>query len=312
MTLRVAVQMDPIQSINIFADSTFIMALEAQERGHSLWTYTPDDLFLDNGTVKANGKKISLRYEENNHVTFHQEACLNIKDFDVVLLRQDPPFDMHYLTTTYLLEMVQSDVLIVNNPTAVRNFPEKIFSTHFGQITPPTLISRSPKEIHLFRAQYQDIIIKPLYGNGGVGVFHITPENENLSTLLELFFSTSREPLITQKYLPEIRNGDKRIILIDGSPVGAINRIPPAQEVRANMHVGGVAEKCDLTEHDKAICAAIGPTLKDNGLIFAGIDVIGEYLTEINVTSPTGIQEINRFDDLKVEKTLWDVIESSI
>jgi glutathione synthase len=229
---------------------------------------------------------------------------------DIVLMRQDPPFDMSYITATHVLEHIHPATLVVNDPVHVRNAPEKLFVTHFEGLMPPTLITSSAEAVREFRAEYKDIIVKPLYGNGGAGVFHIMPEDENLNALMEVFTEMYREPVIVQKYVPEVRDGDKRIILVDGRPVGAINRIPAAGESRSNMHVGGTPVKTALTRREQEICEAIGPALKERGLIFVGIDVIGEYLTEINVTSPTGIQEIDRFDGVKIEADIWDAIES--
>lgn len=310
MTLKVALQMDPVEDIDIDADSTFVIGLEAQRRGHELFHYHPDDLMYEDGRVLALARRLELRYELGNHFTLGTPELIDLKTLDVVWLRQDPPFDMAYLTSTYLLDMVHPDTLVVNNPTQVRANPEKLYISRFADLTPPTLVSRNVDAIKAFRAKHADIIVKPLYGNGGWGVFHIKPDDENLNTLLEMHMAASREPLMVQAYIPAVRQGDKRIILIDGEPAGAINRVPPEGEARSNMHAGGTPEPCVLTERDLEICTAIGQDLRDRGLIFAGIDVIGDYLTEINVTSPTGLQEIRRFDGVALEEKLWDAIEA--
>ena len=310
MSLAVAIQMDPIESIDIDGDSTFALALEAQARGHGLFHYLTGDLALRDGRVKARARPLQVRREAGNHFSFGAAETLDLAGVDVVLMRQDPPFDMAYITATHILEHVHPQTLVVNDPVSVRNAPEKLFVTHFDGVMPPTLITSSREQIDAFRAEHKDIIVKPLYGNGGAGVFHIGPNDENLKSLLEMFTETYREPIIIQRYLPEVRLGDKRIILVDGEPVGAINRVPAEGESRSNMHVGGRAEKIGLTSRERDICAAIGPSLREQGLIFVGIDVIGDYLTEINVTSPTGIQEIDRFDDVNLSALIWDAIES--
>ena len=312
MSLAVAIQMDPIEAIDINADSTFALALEAQARGHGLFHYLPQDLALREGRVIAKARPIEVRREIGNHFTFGPAETLDLAGVDVVLMRQDPPFDMAYITATHILEHIHPQTLVVNDPVSVRNAPEKLFVTHFDGVMPPTLISSSPSEIAAFRARHKDIIVKPLYGNGGAGVFHITPGDENLNSLLEMFTQMFREPVIVQRYLPEVRQGDKRIILVDGEPVGAINRVPAEGEARSNMHVGGQPVKTQLTDCELAICEAIGPELKSRGLIFVGIDVIGGMMTEINVTSPTGIQEINRFNDVTLEADIWDAIEAKL
>ncbi|MDE0780360.1 MAG: glutathione synthase [Alphaproteobacteria bacterium] len=309
MSLAVAIQMDPIDAIDINGDSTFAMALEAQSRGHGLYHYLPQDLSFLEGRVVAKVRPLKVRRKEGNHFTLGDPKTLDLADVDVVLMRQDPPFDMAYITATHILEHVHPKTLVVNDPVSVRNAPEKLFVTHFEGLMPPTLISSSREEIIAFRKKYKDIIVKPLYGNGGAGVFHIQPGDENLNSLLEIFTKMSREPVIAQRYLPEVRQGDKRIILVDGEPVGAINRVPAEGEARSNMHVGGRAERSDLTQREQEICAAIGPTLREQGLIFVGIDVIGDYMTEINVTSPTGIQEIDRYDGVNLSGLVWDAIE---
>ncbi|WP_445680331.1 glutathione synthase [Radicibacter daui] len=314
MSLTVAVQMDPIASINIDADSTFAMALEAQARGHRLYYYTPDRLAFDDGKLVARGHTLTLRREKGNHFSLGALEPIDLAAMDVVLLRQDPPFDMMYITTTHLLDHIHPKTLVVNDPTSVRNAPEKLLVTQFPDLMPPTLITRDRAAIEDFRNRHGDIIVKPLFGNGGIGVFRLKPDDANFGSLFEMFTGTSREPLMVQRYLPEITQGDKRVILIDGEPVGAINRVPQAGEVRANMHAGGRPDKSGLTERDLEICRAIGPTLRERGLIFVGIDIIGRYLTEINVTSPTGIQEINRLDgrtgDERLEAMLWKCIEA--
>lgn len=316
MSLTVAVQMDPIAGINIAGDSSFVMALEAQARGYTLLYYTPESLSLLDGRAIARAQALSVRRELGNHFTLGPVERIDLATVDVVLLRQDPPFDMQYITTTHILDHIHPATLVVNDPTAVRNAPEKLLVTHFAELMPPSLVTRDRVALEEFRREHGDIIIKPLFGNGGLGVFRLRPDDDNFGSLYETMTRTSREPLMAQRYVPEIRQGDKRIILIEGEPVGAINRVPAQGETRANMHVGGRPDKTGLTERDREICAAIGPTLKQQGLIFVGIDVIGRYLTEINVTSPTGIQEINRLDNLvgpaRLEARLWDAIEARL
>jgi glutathione synthase len=308
-SLRVAVQMDPIGSINIDADSTFALMLEAQARGHSLWHYHVRDLALHAGRVVAHAQPVEVRRVKGDHFSFGPAEELDLGQVDVVLMRQDPPFDMAYITATHILEHIHPKTLVVNDPASVRNAPEKLFVTHFPDLMPETLISASPAQIRRFREKHGDIILKPLFGNGGAGVFHVKPEDPNLNALLEMFTERSREPLVVQRYVPDVRKGDKRIILVDGEALGAINRVPAAGEARSNMHVGGRPEPTTLTDREKEICAAIGPELKKRGMIFVGIDVIGGFLTEINVTSPTGLQEIARFDGVHLEKAIWDAIE---
>jgi glutathione synthase len=309
VSLAVAIQMDPIETINIDADSTFVLALEAQARGHVLYHYLVSNLWLNGGRLQARARRLEVRREQGRHHSFGAFEVIDLAAVDVVLMRQDPPFDMGYITATHLLEHVHPRTLVVNDPASVRNAPEKLFVTHFPTLMPPTLITRDRGAILDFRAEHRDIIVKPLFGNGGAGVFRLQEADENLGSLLEMFFALSREPLMIQRYLPEVRQGDKRIILIDGEPAGAVMRVPAQGEARANLHAGGTALKTDLTAREVEICAAIGPTLREQGLIFVGIDVIGDYLTEINVTSPTGLQEINRFDGVKLEAQLWDAIE---
>ncbi|MHA3978264.1 glutathione synthase [Halovulum sp. GXIMD14794] len=310
MPLNVAIQMDPIESIDINADSSFRILEEAQARGHSLFYYTPDKLIFDGGKVKATGWPLEVRREKGNHFTLGERTTVDLADYDVVWLRQDPPFDMSYITTTHLLDMVRDTTLVVNDPFWVRNYPEKLLVLQFPELTPPTMIARDLAALREFKNRHGDIILKPLYGNGGAGVFRLEHGDRNLNSLHELFAGINREPLIAQKFLPDVSGGDKRVILVDGEPVGAINRVPAEGETRSNMHVGGRAEKVGLTERDLEICAAIGPLLREKGQIFVGIDVIGRYLTEINVTSPTGLQELERFDGTNVTAKIWEAIEA--
>ncbi|SDF73775.1 MULTISPECIES: glutathione synthase [Thalassobaculum] len=312
MGLEVAIQMDPIEPVNIDADSTFALALEAKKRGHTLYHYLPKHLSFRDGRVTARAAELDVRRVMGDHFTLGERGVMNLADVDVVLMRQDPPFDMSYITATHVLEHIHPKTLVVNDPAHVRNAPEKLFVTHFEDVMPPTLITHDPEEIKAFRDEHKDIIVKPLFGNGGAGVFHIKPGDENLNSLLEIFTQMFREPIIVQTYLPEVRQGDKRVILVDGKGVGAINRIPADGEARSNMHVGGRAVKCEMTRRDHEICEIIGPELKKRGQIFVGIDVIGRYLTEINVTSPTGIQELSRFDGIDVPAMLWDAIEEKL
>lgn len=310
MGLAVAIQMDPIETIDIGGDSTFAMALEAQARGHRLWHYLPRAMSLRDGRLTAKARPLTVQAVRGAHFTFGEWETVDLGAVDVILMRQDPPFDMGYITATHLLEHVADRVLVVNDPKEVRNAPEKLLVTHYPELMPPTLITSDRDEIRAFRQEHGDIIVKPLYGNGGAGVFRIRPDDENLVSLLEVYERMYREPIMIQRYLPEIRKGDKRIILIEGEPVGAVSRMPAEGESRANLHVGGRAQKTVLTEREREICARIGPDLRATGQIFVGIDVIGDYLTEINVTSPTGIHEINRLDGVKIEATLWDAIEA--
>ncbi|MDE2135559.1 MAG: glutathione synthase [Alphaproteobacteria bacterium] len=309
MALTVAIQMDPIESVKIDADSTFALALEAQARGHSLLYYGPRQLFFRDGMVGATVRPLQVRDVEGDHFTVGEPCVYDLSKADVVLLRQDPPFDMTYITTTHLLERLQPKTLVSNDPAEVRNAPEKLLATQFADLIAPTLIASDPAQIRAFRDEHKDIILKPLYSNGGAGVFRLRPDDENLGALLEMFAAFYREPIMVQRYLPEVRKGDKRIILIDGEIAGAINRVPAVGEARSNMHVGGRAQPTALTARDREICAALGPELKKRDLIFVGIDVIGDYLTEINVTSPTGIQEVKRFGGPDGAKLIWDAIE---
>ena len=309
MTLNIALQMDPIEDVSITGDSSFRIAIEAQERGHRLFQYTADRLIYDQGGVFAHGRSVTLRREQGNHVAFGEWQRVALTDFDVVWLRQDPPFDMAYITSTHLLDRVHPATLVVNDPFWVRNCPEKLMVLDFPDLTPPTMVARDPAAFRRFRERHGEIIVKPLYGNGGAGVFHLRPGDPNLSSLLETFAGINREPLIAQKYLPAVVKGDKRIILVDGEAVGAINRVPQDGETRSNMHVGGRAEKVGLTEREREICARLAPVLREKGLIFTGIDVIDGWLTEINVTSPTGLQELERFDGIDAAALIWDAIE---
>ena len=309
MALTVAIQMDPIEKIDIGGDSTFALALEAQKRGHGLLYYGPRDLTFRENKVTAMVRPLHVRAVKGDHFALGESFVYDLSAADVVLMRQDPPFDMAYITATHILERLHPGTLVVNDPAHVRNAPEKLFVTEFADFIPPTLITSDGREIREFRDQHKDIILKPLFGNGGAGVFRVRPDDENLGALLEMFTAFYREPVIVQRYLPEVRKGDKRIILVDGEFAGAINRVPAAGEARSNMHVGGRAEKTELTRRERDICAAIGPELKRRGLIFTGIDVIGDYMTEINVTSPTGIQEVARFGGADIAALVWDAIE---
>jgi glutathione synthase len=307
--LTVAIQMDPIEKIDIGGDSTFALALEGQVRGHTLLYYGPRDLSFREGKVTARARPLSVRAVKGDHFTLGEATVIDLAKTDVVLMRQDPPFDMAYITATHILENIHPRTLVVNDPASVRNAPEKLFVTQFEDLMPPTLITSDRREIDDFRTKHSEIIIKPLYGNGGAGVFRVKPDDENIGALLEMFTQFFREPVIVQRYVPEVRKGDKRIILVDGEFAGAINRVPAAGEARSNMHVGGRPEATTLTEREKHICATIGPELKKRGLIFTGIDVIGDYLTEINVTSPTGIHEVKRFGGPDIARLIWDAIE---
>ncbi|WP_412565427.1 glutathione synthase [Thalassobius sp. MITS945101] len=310
--MKIAFQMDPIGPIDINADSSFRIALEAQERGHELFYYTPDRLSYQEGRVVARGWPLTVQRVEGDHYQLGEEQEVDLSTFDVVWLRQDPPFDMFYITTTHLLERIHPQTLVVNDPFWVRNYPEKLLVLDFPDLTPPTTIARDLQTIRNFKDKHGDIILKPLYGNGGAGVFRLTESDRNLSSLHELFTGFSREPLIAQKFLPDVSHGDKRVILVDGEPVGAINRVPQAGETRSNMHVGGRPEKIGLSARDLEICERIGPLLREKGQVFVGIDVIGDYLTEINVTSPTGIQELERFDGTNTAEKIWQAIETRV
>ena len=316
MNLNIAIQMDPIEKIDIRGDSTFALALEAQKRGYSLFFYEPQQLSMLVATqtrpadsIIAHGRNIKIKDTQGDHFSVIKECRQRLIDYDVVLMRQDPPFDMQYITATHLLEHIHPETQVVNNPAEVRNAPEKLLVTHFPELLPPTLISRNSDDIAAFRRQHKNIIIKPLFGNGGAGVFHLKPEDENFSALLEIMLENDRAPLMIQQYLPAVRKGDKRVILIDGEPLGALNRIPAKGESRSNMHVGGKPESATLDDDDYRIAEIIGPILKEKQLLFTGIDVIGGYLTEINVTSPTGIREIKALSGIDLASAIWDAIE---
>ena len=322
MALNVAVQMDPIETISIDGDSTFALMLTAQQRGHTMWHYEVKHMALQEGVAREGGARterllararpVTVQRVRNDHYKFGAPKLIDLGTMDVVLMRQDPPFDMAYITATHMLDHIHPKTLVVNNPTSVRNAPEKLLVTHFPELMPPTLVTWDVEAILGFRATHKDIIVKPLFGNGGSGVFRIKHDDENLNALLEMHFMRSREPLMIQRYEPAVRQGDKRIILVDGEPMGVINRVPAVGEARSNMHVGGRAEKSVMSARDLEICHRIGPTLRQQGLIFVGIDVIGDYLTEINVTSPTGLQEIARFDGTDLSGAIWDVIEERV
>lgn len=309
MSLRIAVQMDHISGLQIAGDSTFALMLEAQHRGHDLFHYEVDRLSMRDGIVFAECEPVTVDDVETRHFSLGEADREDLAGMDVVLMRQDPPFHMGYITATHLLERIHPETLVVNNPAEVRNAPEKIFVTEFPDLMPETLITRSRSEIRKFRDEFGDIILKPLYGNGGAGVFRIAGGDQNLSSLLEMFEEAWPEPFIAQRYMKEVRAGDKRIILIDGEPVGAINRVPSEDEARSNMHVGGRAEAIGMTDREHEICERIGPELKRRGFIFVGIDVIGDYMTEINVTSPTGIREVKKFGGADIASLFWDAVE---
>ncbi|MFC0190939.1 glutathione synthase [Aureimonas pseudogalii] len=312
MSLKVAVQMDHVSGITIQGDSTFALSFEAQRRGHELFHYTPDRLSLRDGVATARVETMVLTEDQGRHFTLGEPTKVDLSTMDVVLLRQDPPFDMNYITSTHILERIHPKTLVVNDPAWVRNMPEKIFVTEFADLMPETIITKDPAEVAAFRAEFGEIVMKPLYGNGGAGVFHLTKEDRNLSSFMETFALLFREPFIVQRYLKDVRKGDKRVILIDGEPVGAINRVPSETDARSNMHVGGRAEATELTTREREICERIGPTLKERGQVFVGIDVIGDYLTEINVTSPTGIREVKRFGGADIAALFWDAVEAKL
>ena len=310
MALKVAIQMDPVERINIETDSTFMMMMEAQARGHSLWVYSPDRISLEEGRVTARGRPLTLQAVKGDHHRLGDFEVRDLSEMDVVLMRQDPPFDMAYITATHFLEVIHPKTLVVNNPIEVRNAPEKLFVTGFEGVQPPTLITSDPEAIYDFRARHGDMVLKPLYGGGGSGVVRLKADDPNLDALLELHAMIGREPVIAQKFIPAVSKGDKRILLVDGEPVGAVNRIPADGQVRSNLAKGGRAEAVELTARDLEICAAIGGELRARGLLFVGIDVIGDYLTEINVTSPTGAQQLKRFGGADAAARLWDRIEA--
>lgn len=310
--MKIAFQMDPIGAVDINADSSFRLAEEAQARGHTLFFYVPDQLAYQEGRITARGHDLTVQRVQGDHALLGPLRDVDLSDFDVVWLRQDPPFDMNYITSTHLLDRLAPDTLVVNDPFWVRNYPEKLLVLDFPDLTPPTTVARDLDTIKAFKARHGDVILKPLYGNGGAGVFRLDANDRNLTSLHELFTSFSKEPLIVQKFLPDVSNGDKRVILVDGAPVGAINRVPAKGETRSNMHVGGRPEKIGLSVRDREICDAIGPLLREKGQVFVGIDVIGDYLTEINVTSPTGIQELERFDGVNIAAKIWEAIEARL
>lgn len=310
MTLRVACQMDPIERIDIRGDSTFAILLEAQKRGHELFYYTPPDLSLHGDKLLARGQTLKVEDKVGAHYKLSHPRIENLADQDVVLLRQDPPFDMAYITTTHLLERIHPKTLVVNDPASVRNAPEKIFVLDFLDLMPPTIVTRSIDDVQAFRREMGDVILKPLYGNGGAAIFRLTKDDTNTASLVELFQTVFREPFMVQQYRPEVQFGDKRIILVDGKFAGAINRVPATGETRSNLHVGGTAVPTELTEREEEICARLGPELKKRGLLFTGIDVIGPYLTEINVTSPTGIRQVKQFGGADIAALIWDGIEA--
>ena len=310
MVLQVAIQMDPVEGINIDTDTTFFMMMEAQLRGHGLWVYEPNRLSQEDGRVLARGRALNLRAVKGDHHSLGGYEVRDLSEFDVVLMRQDPPFDMAYITATYFLERIHPKTLVVNNPAEVRNAPEKLFVTGFPGLQPPTLITSDPQAIDDFRARHGDMVLKPLYGGGGSGVIRLRPDDPNLDALLELHAMIGRDPVIAQKFIPAVSAGDKRVLLVDGEPVGAINRIPAEGQVRSNLAKGGRAEQVELTARDREICAQIGPELRRRGMLFVGIDVIGDYLTEINVTSPTGAQQLKRFGGADAAAALWNRIEA--
>ncbi|MGE0202581.1 MAG: glutathione synthase [Hyphomicrobiaceae bacterium] len=312
MPLKIACQMDPIDRIDIRGDSTFALLLEAQSRGHEIFYYTPPNLSLQKGRLLARGATLAVKDAVGDHYTLGETRVVDLEDCHVVLLRQDPPFDMAYITTTHLLERIHPRTLVVNDPASVRNAPEKVFVLNFPDLMPPTIVTRQLEDVRAFRAEHKDIIVKPLYGNGGAAVFRITPDDSNLNSLVELFQTVFREPFMVQQYRPEVRKGDKRIILVDGELAGIVNRVPAEGEARSNLHVGGKAVHADPTPRDREICARLGPILREQGLIFVGIDVIGDYLTEINVTSPTGIREIRRLGGIDIAAKVWDAIEAKV
>jgi glutathione synthase len=309
MKLNVAVQMDPIARINIRGDSTFALLLEAQKRGHTISYYTPDKLSLRSNELIAPVHVLSVRDQDGDHFTLGEARRERLASFDVILLRQDPPFDLAYITSTHFLERIHPKTLVVNNPASVRNAPEKIFVMDFPELMPPTLISRDLDEINSFRAEHGAVVMKPLHGHGGAAVFRILPQDMNFGSLYDMFSVTFREPWVIQRFLPEVKHGDKRIILVDGEFAGAVNRVPAADDLRSNMVRGGAAQATDLTRREREICARLAPALRERGLLFVGIDVIDGNLTEINVTSPTGIRAIARLGGPDVAARIWDAIE---
>jgi glutathione synthase len=312
MKLNVGVQMDPISSIDITGDSTFALMLEAQRRGHSLFHYHVKSLALQNGVLTARGEHVTVRDDIGNHFSASAPEKIDLSTQHVIHMRQDPPFDMSYITATHLLDRIHPNTLVVNDPTEVRNAPEKLYLLDYPQFMPDTLITRDIAEIEAFRRDHDQIILKPLYGNGGAGIYKTSRDDMNFGSLMEMFQQLYPEPFIAQRYLPEVRLGDKRIILVDGKVAGAINRVPASHDHRSNMHAGGQAKATTLTKREEEICEAIGPDLKKRGLIFTGIDVIGDYMTEINVTSPTGIRQVKRFGGNDIAAMIWDAIEARL
>ncbi|MBL4618658.1 MAG: glutathione synthase [Marinicaulis sp.] len=310
---KIAIQMDPISVVDVNADTTFDMALEAFDRGHEIWVYEASTLQLYSGNVRARAQKIeTIARTQGDHASLSELSILDLREMDVVLIRQDPPFNMAYITASQILERLQPDILVLNDPRAIRDAPEKLFVTEFEDLTPPTLITSDPHAVREFREEHKEIILKPLYGNGGAGVFRIKPDDGNYNTIVEMFELSYPEPWVVQKFIPAVTKGDKRIILLDGEAVGAINRVPAKGETRSNMHVGGRAEAIEMSERDQEICDRIGPALSERGLVFVGIDVIGDYLTEINVTSPTGVQEVRRFGGADISALFWDWVEGRL
>ena len=310
MKLKIAFQMDPISDVDINGDTSFRLAEEGQKRGHEIYYFNPESLVYETGNIIAHGQKVGIEREGTPIVSLEKEKKIDLsEEMDVVFLRQDPPFDMLYITTTFLLERLKGKTLVLNDPYWVRNSPEKLLVLDFLDLMPPTFITRSLQSIIEFREKYKDIILKPLYGNGGTGVFRLVEGDKNLNVFFETFVNNSREPIIVQQFLPDVSNGDKRIILVDGEPIGAINRIPPQDDIRSNMHVGGTPARSDLTERDIEICSRLSPVLKKKNLFFVGIDVIGQHLTEINVTSPTGLQELERFENRNYARIIWEGVE---
>ena len=310
---KVSIQMDPIELIDIKADTTFALALEAHKRGHELFYFNPKNLTFNNGIVTARGKNIlKIQNKISEHVVLSEEETRDLSSEDIILLRQDPPFDMTYITNTHILETLHPETFVVNNPFEVRNAPEKLFVNKFKEFIPETLITRDIIEINKFKKEFKEIIVKPLYGNGGKQVFHIRHDDPNFTSLLEMFFEHSNEPIIIQRYLPQVRNGDCRVVMINGEIAGAVNRVPPKGEARSNLHVGGKAEKKILNKKEIEICEALSEELKKKELILVGLDIIGNYLTEINVTSPTGVQEISKFNNFNISSKFWDSVENYI
>jgi glutathione synthase len=313
MSLRVAIQMDPLEHVNIDGDTTFALAETAQARGMEIFVYGPQDMSLEGTRVTARVRPAKVQRVPGTPGVFGEAVTLDLaKDIDVVLMRQDPPFDLSYITACHMLELITGETLVLNDPAGVRSSPEKILPLMFPELMPPTLISRDPEAIDDFRARHKDIIVKPIYGHGGAGVFRLKEEDSNLDSLLELFFSKSREPVMVQAFLPAVSEGDKRIMLVDGKAVGALNRRPKSGQVRSNLVVGGTAEKSDLSDADKRICEAIGPELRKRGLVLTGIDVIGGRLTEINVTSPTGVQAIRKLSGIDIPAIFWDSVQERL